>query len=385
MKQYATQYELELRENVIPFWEKHAPDREFGGFFSCLDRDGSVYDTEKFMWMQWRIVWMFAELSSTFEANPHWVELARGGFDFLTRHGIDDQGRYCFSLTREGTPATAAYNVYSDCFATMGAAALFRATQEPRYRDEALRAFGVFQGRQVNPKGQWEKSLSGRRPMQKMGYFMMQLNLALVLEQCLGTLDHREVMARNVNYILDMFWNEKLGLLFEYATLDGQFELESMLGRHINPGHAAEAAWLLLYVADLLKQRAAIERACEMLLRMLEFGWDKQFGGIFYFKDALGKPHFEIQWDAKLWWVHVEALVATALAYKLTRRTEFASWFQRIHEWTWSRFPDRDYGEWFGYLNRRGEPTHMLKGGKWKSFFHLPRCLLLCQKWLAEL
>jgi mannose/cellobiose epimerase-like protein (N-acyl-D-glucosamine 2-epimerase family) len=39
-------------------------------------------------------------------------------------------------------------------------------------------------------------------------------------------------------------------------------------------------------------------------------------------------------------------------------------------------FTDPEYGEWFGYLNRRGEPTHMLKGGKWKTFFHLPRFLL---------
>ena len=41
-------------------------------------------------------------------------------------------------------------------------------------------------------------------------------------------------------------------------------------------------------------------------------------------------------------------------------------------------FPDPEYGEWFAYLNRRGEPTHMLKGGKWKTFFHLPRCLAVC-------
>src|SRR6266487_1185791 len=119
MQNYAEQYERELRDNVIPFWERHSPDRQFGGYFSCLDRDGSVYDSEKFMWMQWRIVWMFAELYSTYQPREQWLRLAQNGYDFLTRHGKDEQGRYYFSLARDGTPATAAYNVYSDCFAAM--------------------------------------------------------------------------------------------------------------------------------------------------------------------------------------------------------------------------------------------------------------------------
>jgi N-acylglucosamine 2-epimerase len=59
-------------------------------------------------------------------------------------------------------------------------------------------------------------------------------------------------------------------------------------------------------------------------------------------------------------------------------------WFYKIDEWTWKRFPDPEYGEWFGYLNRRGEPTLMLKGGKWKTFFHLPRALLECSERLAK-
>nr|MDO8116567.1 AGE family epimerase/isomerase [Candidatus Sigynarchaeota archaeon] len=80
----------------------------------------------------------------------------------------------------------------------------------------------------------------------------------------------------------------------------------------------------------------------------------------------------------KLWWVHCEALVATLLAYRLTGDVAFLDWFKKVDTWTWAHFPDTVHGEWFGYLNRRGEPTHFLKGGKWKTFFHLPRCLLFC-------
>lgn len=82
-------YENELTRNVIPFWVKNCVDREYGGYFTMLDRDGSVYDTTKYMWMQWRIVYMFAELyrGRCGEGHPEYLEIARQGFDFLFEHG----------------------------------------------------------------------------------------------------------------------------------------------------------------------------------------------------------------------------------------------------------------------------------------------------------
>ncbi|XP_041265931.1 N-acylglucosamine 2-epimerase [Onychostruthus taczanowskii] len=41
---------------VVAFWERHSHDPEHGGFFSCLSRDGSVYDDTKFVWLQGRQV-----------------------------------------------------------------------------------------------------------------------------------------------------------------------------------------------------------------------------------------------------------------------------------------------------------------------------------------
>ena len=77
----------------------------------------------------------------------------------------------------------------------------------------------------------------------------------------------------------------------------------------------------------------------------------------------------------KLWWPHNEAILASLFAYKASGDQKFIDHFKMIDQWSWEHFPDPEYGEWFGYLNRRGEVTHKLKGGKWKTFFHLPRCL----------
>ena len=107
-------YEKELLESVAPFWEKNCVDREFGGYFTSLDQDGSVYDTEKYMWMQWRIVYMFATLYMTEYRKENWLDIARQGYDFLTKHGKSEDGSYYFALNRRGEPSMAPYSIFSD-------------------------------------------------------------------------------------------------------------------------------------------------------------------------------------------------------------------------------------------------------------------------------
>jgi N-acylglucosamine 2-epimerase len=138
-------------------------------------------------------------------------------------------------------------------------------------------------------------------------------------------------------------------------------------------------------IARRTGDRATIEAASDALLSTLEFGWDRDYGGILYFLDADGKPPQHLEWDQKLWWVHVETLVALALGYSLTGRKELWDWFERVHAYTWEKFPDPEYGEWFGYLNRRGEVLLPLKGGKWKGCFHIPRGLFMCHGIFKEL
>lgn len=113
----------------------------------------------------------------------------------------------------------------------------------------------------------------------------------------------------------------------------------------------------------------------DIALRAAAYGWDEQYGGLFYFMDIKQKPLQQLEWDQKLWWVHLEALVCMAKGWQLTQREECKDWFIRLHDYTFPRFADQQYGEWFGYLNRQGEVLLQAKGGKWKGCFHVPRAL----------
>lgn len=384
LEAYGAPYLRALTDDVIPFWERHGPDRECGGFFSCLDRDGSVYDPAKYMWMQWRIVYQFAELCAKLKPRPAWRALAEDGFRFLTAHGRDPQGRCYFALNRRGEPAVAPYSPFSECFAAMGAAALYRVNGDPAAAAEARRAYAQYCAREARPKGEWTKELPGAPAFDSLAFHMMKANLQLVLRECLGDPAAAAEVPATVDAVLDGFWNTERRMLFENIRPGGGFDLETPAGRQLNPGHALEAMWFILAAGAQFGRRDWIARAADIALAELELGWDPEHGGIFYFLDAAGRPRPELEWSMKLWWVHCEALIACALAFHLTGRAEFAAWFERVHAWAWARFPDPECGEWYGYLDRSGTPTHRFKGGKWKTFFHLPRMLLFVGRLLRD-
>ncbi len=376
---YINKYERELLENVIPFWEQNCIDREFGGYFTMLDRDGSVYDTGKYMWMQWRIVYMFATLYSSEygQGREDWLKIARDGYEFLYRYGRTDNGSYYFQVNRQGEPAMAEYSIFSDCFAAMGAAALYQATKEERYKVEARSAMKSYISRIPDPKGRWEKCLPGKGARQSLGSYMILANLGYVLAECLETTEFDTECRDAIEMVMGKFWNEDLKVIFENVNCDGSFDLDSCEGRFINPGHGLESMWFIMNYAEKNQNAELIRKAAYYTENQFRFGWDDVNGGIYYFMDALGKPHLELQHDMKLWWPHNEATIAHLYAYRLTGEAKFAQYFEAVDKWSFDHFRDPLYPEWFAYLNRQGEPTHYLKGGKWKTFFHLPRCLLV--------
>jgi N-acylglucosamine 2-epimerase len=130
---------------------------------------------------------------------------------------------------------------------------------------------------------------------------------------------------------------------------------------------------------------ALAQKAISILEWSLDRGWDQDYGGIMYYADIAGKPCVQYEWDMKLWWPHTEALYATLLAYHITGDAKWLDWYNRIHDYTFSHFPDTEYGEWYGYLHRDGSVSHRLKGNCWKGPFHISRCQMLCSKLLREM
>ncbi|MEG2061006.1 MAG: AGE family epimerase/isomerase [Alistipes sp.] len=371
-KKLADQYRSELLDSVLPFWLNYSQDKKCGGYFSCLNRDGSVYDTDKFIWLQGREVWMFSMLYNKVEQRKEWLDCAIQGGEFLRKYGHDGNYNWYFSLTQEGKPLIDPYNIFSYTFATMAFAQLSIATGSVEYAEIAKKTFDRILEKRANPKGQWSKVHVGTRPMKDFALPMILCNLALEIESLIDKKLLDQTIETCLHEVLEVFYREDLGLIVENVSADGEL-MNTFEGRRMNPGHALEAMWFIMDLGVRLKRRDLIDKAVAIALRTIDYGWDKQNGGIFYFMDRLGCPPQELEWDQKLWWVHIEASITMIKGYQLTADRRCLAWFEKLHEYMWTHFKDPIHPEWFGYLNRKGEVLLPLKGGKWKGCFHVPR------------
>ena len=384
LHEYQTVYQRNLLDDVIPFWLKNSADRTSGGYLTCLDRTGSVYDTDKFVWLQARQVWCFSMLYNRVAPKPDWLDFAIQGAEFLKQHGRDAAGNWYFSLTREGQPLMQPHNIFSDCFAAMAFGQLHQATGRPEYGTIAVDTFMNILRRQPNPKGSYNKAYPATRPLKSFALPMILCNLVLEMEPLLDAQLIEQTITTGIHAVMDEFYRPDLGLILEHIAPDGSFS-DSFEGRLLNPGHGLEAMWFIMDLAQRSNNQALIRKATDITLSILEHGWDKQYGGIYYFLDVKGYPPQQLEWDQKLWWVHIETIISLLKGYLHTGDERCWQWFEKVHAYTWAHFPDAEYGEWFGYLNRQGEVLLPLKGGKWKGCFHIPRGLYQCWKTLEAI
>ena len=381
--QYLECYRRDLLDSVIPFWLKHSLDRQMGGYFTCLDRDGSVYDTTKYMWLQGRAVYMFSRLYNELEPRQEFLDAAQLGVDFIRAHGKDSRGRVYFSLTRDGRPYFFQRKPYAGVFYMMGLLENYKATGQKELLDEAVDMFWLVRDWINDPTLLDRPGMPGRLKCSNLADVMVLASMVIDLSKVHSDERYVQVMQEAIAGVRRHFVAGRR-ILVENVALDGSDISPHPEGRLFNPGHSIEVCWFLLHLVERLKAMGQAEDhsgtlnlALEALEGSLQAGWDEQFGGLFYFMDLAGLPTLQLESSMKLWWPHTEAIYALVLAWKLTGQERWLFWLQRVHQYAYSHFADPQMGDWFGYCDRLGNLTHTCKGGNYKGFFHVPRFLLM--------
>ena len=374
-----------LLQDTLPFWIKHCVDREAGGFLFALDRDGSVLSTDKPIWVHGRFTWLLSTLYSTVEAKAEWLELARHGLDFLRKYGFDKDGRMFFTVTRDGQPLRKRRYLFSETFAIIALAAYAKAAGDQQAAQQALDLFELVIRYHTTPGLLEPKLIPATRQLKGLAMPMILIVTAQILRQTVNDPICNEWIDRSINEIERDFMKPEFQAVLETVGVNGEF-LDNFEGRMICPGHSIEAAWFTLHEA---KYRGGDQRLLELGLRILDWswniGWDPQYGGLLYYRDAKGRPCSEYWHDMKFWWPHNEAIIATLLAYRMTGDEKYRQWHKLAHDWAYTHFPDPEYGEWYGYLHRDGRISTTLKGNNWKGPFHLPRMQWYCWQLLEEM
>lgn len=376
-------YKYQLLNDTVPFWFPRSYDLEHGGFLLMRDADGSLIDDDKAVWIQGRATWILSTLYNTAGAKAEWLEGAQLGYDFMNRFCFDVDGRMFFHMTRDGKPLRKRRYYFSETFYVIAAAAYAKATGSQEAANRARDLFGkcisYANGEEIlSPK------FTGVRPSKGIGVPMIMMNTAQQLRATIGDDRCDPWIDRWIEEIERDFVKHDIQCVMEQVAPDGTI-IDHIDGRTLNPGHAIEGAWFILHEArHRNNDPRLIELGCTMIDYMWERGWDKEYGGLYYFRDVYGKPVQEYWQDMKFWWPHNETIIATLLAYLLTGKEKYASMHRQVHEYSYKNFHDPRGGEWFGYLHRDGSLAQSAKGNLFKGAFHVPRQEWYCWQLLQS-
>jgi N-acylglucosamine 2-epimerase len=383
MKQLRDFYKKQLLEDTIPFWFPRSLDAEHGGYLLMRDADGSLIDDDKAVWVQGRAAWMLSTLYNTIENRQEWLDGAKQGIDFLQQHCFDEDGRMFFHVTRDGRPIRKRRYFFSETFATIAMAAYAKATDDHVMAYNARELFGKCI-RYASEPGLLPPKYTDTRPAKGIGVPMIMINTAQQVRETIGDERCDEWISKWIAEIERDFVKDDIRCVMEQVAPDGSI-IDHIDGRTLNPGHAIEGAWFILHEARYRNSDAhLVNLGCRMLDYMWERGWDKEYGGILYYRDVYNKPVQEYWQDMKFWWPHNEVIIATLLAYVMTGDQKYLEWHGQVRTWAYDHFHDKVNGEWYGYLHRDGSIAQTAKGNLFKGPFHLPRQEWYCYQLLKN-
>ncbi|MDD4302394.1 MAG: AGE family epimerase/isomerase [Sphaerochaeta sp.] len=380
-------YKNTLLESVLPFWLQYGFDKTHGGLYTGLDRNGTLLETDKSVWFQGRALWVYATAYRQMEKRSEYRELCDSLVSFIENHCFDpSDGRMYFRVSQEGNPVVKRIRyVFSETFAILGFAAYSRAFDKPEY---AMKAYELF--RKVERYLQEPGVLVPKFERESKGFGLPMILLNTVSELREALPEKSEELTRAIDgYIKEIevfFVRPELKVVVEQCNPDGTLQLDHFEGRLLNPGHAIEGAWFIL--AEAQKRGGDTELmhlGTTMLDWMFSRGWDEEYGGIIYFRDAMGKSATEYWHDMKFWWPQCEAAIANLLAYSMNGKQEYLHQFEQVDKYIKTHFLDEEYGEWFGYLHRDNSLSTPLKGNMYKGPFHIPRMYLVACEILDRL
>jgi len=372
-------YSKTLLNDVVPFWMKFSIDRKNGGYFHYLDRDGSLLCSDKAVWLQNRSLWFFSKLYNEIEKNDEWFAAAKNGYEFIKNHCIDSDGRMFFLVDKQGRKLRKRRYWFTETFGVLGLSEYAKAANDREAYELALQTYKLIVHLYHHPEELPSKFYSENRNIRSLTATMLlmsttQVIRAMDVDKNVSS-DFSQVIDTCIGDIQRYFFKPNERALLETVAQDGSV-INTPDGRTINPGHSIETAWFLMQEGLYRGNRDTIALGLQILDASLERGWDETYGGLFSFVDLEGKPSEHVEWDMKYWWPHTESLYALLLAYVITKDDKYLASYDEVHAWTFSHFPDYEYGEWYGYLHRDGSIALPIKGSAWKGTLHLPRLLI---------
>lgn len=381
-----SELELDLRENILPYWMEHTPDQEYGGFLGEISGENLITDkAPKGSVLNTRILWTFSAAYRMF-GNDAYLETARRAYSYILDHFIDhENGGIYWELDHQGNASNPRKQIYALAFGIYGMVEYYLASAENTALATAVKLFELIEthsrdkgkngyieafGRDWAALDDFRLSLKDANESKTMNTHLHILEAYASLYRIWKTAELQDALENIILLFIEKFIDPDsyhLRLFF-----DDDWNLKS---DHISFGHDIECTWLLYEAAEILGKQALIERVEAVSIKMARenfSGLDKD-GGLMN-ESFPGEDRMDTD---KHWWPQAEALVGYFNAWELSGEDEFAEKILKNWEFIKQYIIDRKNGEWYGRVNRQGVPYHEdEKAGFWKCPYHNSRACM---------
>jgi len=387
---YYKEVENELKNNILPFWNKTV-DEKNGGFLGRILNSGKrIQDSPKSAVLNTRILWTYSSVYRKFKEKKY-LELAERAYSYISEHFRDkEDGGIFWLVDHKGSPIDTKKQIYAQAFCVYALSEYFDISQNRKALDWAIELFELIEKHSFDPEypGYLEACDREWNPIEDVRLSDKDQNERKTMNTHLHILEgytnlfrvwKNDRFKKQLKSLIDIFLNKIIDPKTGHFNLffDDQWHPKSDTFSY---GHDIEGSWLLCEAAELTDDKVLFERVKKASLKLAEItlheGVDID-GGIMYHGDRNGVTDTD-----KHWWCQAEAMVGFLNAFQISGDQKF---FEASFDcWNFVKkfIADREKGEWFFRVNKKGKPylSEEDKVGPWKAPYHNTRCCLKIMK-----
>lgn len=408
----AAEMEKSIRTEMLNKWYPQAVDQEFGGFLSTFTYDFKpTGPQDKMIVTQARHTWTTAKAAERYPTVTYYKENARHGFQFLRDVMWDKQyGGFYTLVDRQGKVKSDDKEAYGNAFGLYALSAYYHLSHDTAALNLAKKSFGWLEQHSHDPihKGYFQNLRRDGTPIQRdasvpstasTGYKDQNSSIHLLeaLTELYGVWPDRLVGERldeMLRLVRDVITTPRGNLVLffqpDWTPVSFRDSSEAIVLKHRNLdhvsfGHDVETAYLMLEASQVLglkNDTKTLQVGKRMVDHALANGWDKKVGGFYdqgyYFT---GKPGMTIIKESKNWWSQAEGLNTLLLmADKFPDEPlHYFDQYRLLWHYCQTYLIDHQYGEWYEEgLDKDPQRKTALKGHIWKAAYHTYRALSTC-------
>lgn len=387
-----------LKTSLVDFYLPHCLDKENGGYFEVLDKEGKFANNgEKFLTLQARQLWFFSTLAIENVELERSLAAAKHGFEFIASKFHDaENGGYYSKVTEKGEPKDTRKHAYLNAFTIYAFSAYYNASRDERALTMAKELFAAleehaydkeFGGYREFFNADWSEVTEGSGYVGALGH--KTYNTHLHLMEAFAELYRRWPDARVLQRLNELININVNTVLYPKANANvDAFErdwkvVSTERNLRASYGHDVECIWLVMDAAQATGAPTAPYRtwATKLAEYSYEYGYDREHGGFFEGGPLNGAADNK----RKTWWVQNEATVGMLEMFAQTGEQKYYDAFAKTLDFCANHQVAKE-GGWWATRNADGSPANdKTRTSPWQGAYHAGRAMIECAKRLDTL